>query len=184
MSRRKFFKLLGESVVRAAAEFTFEVSKPGKRFIRPPGSADEETFLALCKRCGECVKSCPTGVLDTVREMNPLILDTPFMNFENSYCEQCYACIDACTSGALSRENLKRFRYVAELDKKRCISFQNMLCQSCYWSCPEMDRAITLSDMNHPEFHPERCRGCGRCVNACPTNPKAIRLVKVKNEGD
>lgn len=182
MSRRRFFKILGESIVKAAAEFTYEVTKPNKTFIRPPGSADEETFLSLCNKCGECVKSCPTGVLDRVKEMNPIVLDTPFMNFENNYCEQCYACIEACKSGALSKENLKKFRYVAKLDKNRCVAFQDVFCQSCYWSCPQMDKAITLIDFNYPEFHSEHCKGCGRCVHACPTIPKSITLVKVKNE--
>ena len=31
--------------------------------LRPPGAADEKTFLDLCIRCGECLKVCPTNVL-------------------------------------------------------------------------------------------------------------------------
>ena len=66
--------MLGKSLVQAAAEFTYEVSKPNKVFIRPPGSADEETFLSLCNKCGKCTEACPTGVLDRVKEMNPIVL--------------------------------------------------------------------------------------------------------------
>ncbi|WP_163328215.1 4Fe-4S dicluster domain-containing protein [Desulfurobacterium thermolithotrophum] len=180
MSRRRFFKLLADSVARAAAEFTYEVSKPNKEFIRPPGSLDEDTFVSLCDKCGKCVEACQTGVLDKVKGMNPIVLDTPFMNFENNFCEMCYSCINVCPSGALKKENLQKFKYVARLDKSKCVAFQSVFCQTCYWSCPQMDKAITLIDFTHPEFHEEHCLGCGRCIHACPTTPKSIKLVKVK----
>ena len=180
MSRRRFFKLLADSVAKAAAEFTYEVAKPNKVFLRPPGSGDEDTFLALCTKCGRCVEACQTGVLDRVKEMNPIVLDTPFMNFENNFCERCYACIEACSSGALSEENLKKFKYVAKFDKSRCVAYQDVFCQTCYWSCPRMDKAITLVNFAYPEFHEGNCLGCGRCIHACPTSPKSINLVKVE----
>jgi len=180
MSRRRFFKILGKSIVQAAAEFTYEATKPNKKLVRPPGSADEETFLSLCQKCGECVRNCPTGVLDLVKDMHPVILDTPYMNFENNYCEKCYQCIEACRSGALKRENLKKFRLIARLKRDRCVAFENIFCQSCYWSCPNMDRAIELIDAAYPKFNPENCIGCGRCIHACPTNPKSIEMVKVE----
>jgi ferredoxin-type protein NapG len=177
LSRRGFFKLLGKSLAQAAAEFTYEATKPSASFVRPPGSCDEDRFLSLCQKCGECVKSCPTGVLDRVSQLHPLIFETPYMNFENNYCEKCYACIDACPNGALSRENIKRCSLVAVLKKDRCVAYQDVFCQSCYWSCPKMDRAIKLVDFSYPEFISSECTGCGRCINACPTNPKAIEMV-------
>jgi len=182
MSRRQFFKFLGKSIARAAAEFTYEATKPNGEFVRPPGSADEDAFLSLCKKCGECVESCPTGVLEKVSSMHPVIIDTPYMNFNNNYCEMCYSCIDACKSGALTRKNLEKYKLVARLDKSSCVAYQDVFCQSCYWSCPKMDRAITLIDFNYPEFHSEHCIGCGRCVHACPTTPKAIKMVKVEKQ--
>ena len=180
MSRRRFFKLLGKSIAQAAAEFTYEATRPSKTFLRPPGSGEEDEFLKLCTKCGECVKACPTGVLDLVKEMHPVIFETPFMNFENNYCERCYACIEACKSGALTKENLKKYKVYAKLVKERCVAFQQVFCQSCYWSCPKMDKAITLIDFNYPEFHNQECLGCGRCVHACPTTPKSIEMVKVR----
>jgi len=184
LSRRRFFKLLGKSIAQAAAEFTYEATKPNKSYLRPPGSGNEDEFLSLCQKCGECIKACPTGVLDRVKEMHPLILDTPFMNFENNYCERCYACIEACKSGALNKENLKKYKLYAKLDENRCVAFQDIFCQSCYWSCPKMDKAITLKDFNYPQFHREECLGCGRCVHVCPTSPKSIEIVKAENEED
>ena len=174
--------MLGKSIAKAAAEFTYEVTKPNKTFVRPPGSADEDTFLALCQKCHKCVEACPTGVLDVVKEMNPVVYETPFMNFENNHCERCYSCVEACPSGALNKENLKKYRLTAKLIKERCVAFEMIFCQSCYWSWPKMDKAITLEEFTYPKFHPEHCLGCGRCVNACPTNPKAIEMVKVEAE--
>ena len=182
MSRRQFFKFLGKSIARAAAEFTYEATKPNGEFVRPPGSADEDAFLSLCKKCGECVESCPTGVLEKVSSMHPVIIDTPYMNFDNNYCEMCYSCIDACKSGALTRKNLEKYKLVARFDKSSCVAYQDVFCQSCYWSCPKMDRAIILIDFNYPEFHSEHCIGCGRCVHACPTTPKAVKMVKVEKQ--
>ena len=180
MSRRKFFKLLADSIVKSAAEFTYEISKPQEEILRPPGSGEEDAFLSLCKRCGKCVESCPTGILEKFTKLNPVVLDTPYMNFNNNYCQQCYNCIENCPTGALSFENLKRFTYKAKLLKDRCVSYQEFFCQTCYWSCPQMDKAITLLDMIKPEFHQEHCKGCGRCIHSCPANPKAIEIVKVK----
>ncbi len=182
MSRRGFFKLIGKSIARAAAEFTYEVAKPDKNFTRPPGSGTEEEFLSLCKKCGKCVEACPSGILEKISDMNPIVFETPVMNFENGRCERCYLCIEACPSGALSKENLNKYRYVAKLLKDRCVAFQDIFCQSCYWSCPKMDKAITLKDFAYPEFHPEECLGCGSCLNACPTNPKSIEIVKVEGK--
>ncbi|MEO2069139.1 MAG: 4Fe-4S dicluster domain-containing protein [Desulfurobacteriaceae bacterium] len=179
MSRRNFFRLVANSFKQAAAEFAYEVAKPTKDYLRPPGSENEDTFLALCKRCGKCVENCQTGVLDKVKDTNPIVFDTPFMNFDKNFCEKCYTCIDNCPSGALKKENLEKFKLVAKLEKTRCVAFQDIFCQTCYWSCPKMDKAITLKDFNYPEFHEEFCLGCGRCIHACPTIPKSITLVRV-----
>jgi hypothetical protein len=53
MSRRKFFKLLADSVAKAVGEFAYEVARPDKTFVRPPGSGDEDTFLSLCTNRGQ-----------------------------------------------------------------------------------------------------------------------------------
>ncbi|WP_456456926.1 4Fe-4S dicluster domain-containing protein [Thermovibrio sp.] len=181
MKRRGFFKLLAKSLAQAAAEFTYEATKPDKKYVRPPGSGEEEEFLKLCTKCHQCVKACPTGVIDLVKDMHPIVFETPYMNFKNNYCEKCYLCVDTCESGALSRENLKKYKLVAKLVKDRCVAFQDIFCQSCYWSCPKMDKAITLKDFTYPEFHQQECIGCGRCIHACPTEPKSIEMVKVRN---
>jgi len=183
VERRRFFRHLADSLKKAVGEFAYEVSKPTRAFLRPPGSADEDTFLYLCRKCGRCVDACPSGVLEKVSTPNPVVLDTPFMNFENNYCTACYSCIDACPSGALSRDNLKVFRYVAVLDVDRCVAYRDVFCQSCYWSCPNRDSAITLKDFAYPEFHQSACAGCGRCVHACPTIPPSVEMRKVKVGG-
>ncbi len=184
MKRRKFFKDIADSLKRAFGEFTFEVSKPIKTYVRPPGSGSEADFLAKCSRCSKCIEVCPTGILDKVKELNPMVLDTPFMNFENGYCEKCYRCIEVCPTEALSKENLKKYRYAVSFDKSKCAAYKGMFCQTCYWSCPNMDKAITLRELRYPEFHVDLCDGCGRCINACPAEGKPIKMKRVKVEED
>jgi len=186
MKRRAFFREVANSFKKATAEFVVEVSKPNVKFLRPPGSADEDTFLSLCTKCGSCVDSCQTGVLEKIGGLNPVAVDTPFMNFENNYCEKCYACVDACPSGALSRENLEKYYYVAKIDRKRCVAYSDIFCQTCYWSCPNMEKALKLEDAQYPFVDEEFCKGCGKCIHSCPTIPKSIRFVKrekVKDKG-
>jgi len=180
-SRRDFFKELFTSITKAAAEFAYEVSKTTDNVVYPPGSGDEDRFTALCERCGKCVEECKSGVLEKYNKLNPILLDLPVMNFDNNYCEQCYTCIEVCPSNALKKENLQKFRYVAKLLKDKCVAFKEMFCLSCYWSCPNLDKAITIKNRSYPEFHSAECKGCGRCINACPTEPKSIVMIKVKN---
>ena len=47
----------------AAAAQVFRPRQVDPYLLRPPGAGDENTFLDLCVRCGECMKVCPTGVL-------------------------------------------------------------------------------------------------------------------------
>ena len=94
--------------VAVAARLGYQ-SPPAPNLLRPPGAADERTFLSLCIRCGECMKVCPTNVLQ------PAIFEAglegvfsprlaPRFIFEQSYCEYaCTLCGQVCPTGAIPR---------------------------------------------------------------------------------
>ncbi len=180
--RRSFFDELADSIKKAIGEFTYEVSKPLRPPVRPPGACPEDEFTRLCTACEKCVKACKANVLKKHENLKELaVLGTPYRDFSQNYCELCYECIKACPTGALSFDNLKKFKYVARISKDACVAFsKNILCLSCYWSCPNMDKAIICVDRLYPKINEANCEGCGRCVNACPLEEKALTLVLIK----
>jgi len=55
-------------------------------------------------------------------------------------------------------------------------------CQFCWIYCPDMsiisrDKKMIGVDMDH-------CKGCGICVEVCPTNPKSLLMYPEKKEDD
>ena len=55
--RDAFGRLLHEVTVRT------ERRVAPRRYFRPPGAADEISFLASCTRCGDCVTVCPVQAI-------------------------------------------------------------------------------------------------------------------------
>ncbi|TLD42859.1 MAG: putative ferredoxin-type protein [Candidatus Jettenia ecosi] len=64
---KKVFLLTGLTSAAAAPliklNYIKNTNKGKTSLIRPPGAADEKEFLALCIRCGECMKVCKTNGL-------------------------------------------------------------------------------------------------------------------------
>lgn len=55
-------------------------------------------------------------------------------------------------------------------------------CQFCWIYCPDMsiisrDKKMIGVDMDH-------CKGCGICVEVCPTNPKSLLMYPEKKDDD
>lgn len=73
------------------------------RLIRPPGSVEEEDFLARCIRCGECMKVCPTNAIQpALFEAGMEGLWTPMLVMRVGYCEyNCVLCSQVCPTGAI-----------------------------------------------------------------------------------
>ena len=78
-----------------------------ERLLRPPGSVDEEFFLARCIRCGECMKVCPNNALQPALSQAGLEgLWTPVLVPRIGYCEtSCVLCSQVCPTGAITRRN-------------------------------------------------------------------------------
>lgn len=115
-----------------------------------------------------------------------------------------FPCAAACPRGALLPSSGGIWRLgVVEIDASRCFTYRGPECGACAGLCPPAvsredtgarseprpegtDRARTPGRSPHPGTpalrmrgqHPavdeSRCVGCGLCIAACPTTPKAI----------
>jgi ferredoxin-type protein NapF len=151
--------------------------------IRPPGSAPEVTFGALCVRCGNCVRACPEHILqhDLGESGIPGLL-SPVVAMDPGYCQEfCNECTKVCPTGAITAMSLKQKQSVsigtAEVTRSRCLAWEKgQYCMVCDEYCPyHAVKTVKHNYINCPEVDPEICRGCGLCQTQCPAEPaKAI----------
>ncbi len=185
----------------AAAAKILRPRKDDPFLLRPPGAGEENRFLDLCVRCGECMKVCPTGVLQPAGFesgaegiFSPRLI--PRFVFEQSYCEYtCTLCGQVCPSGAIPRlsETAKHDRPIgkAYIDHSRCLPWgEETPCIRCEEMCPAPEKAIkihethTIADpggfemeIQRPRVERDLCVGCGICESNCPVEgPSAIRV--------
>ena len=167
--------------------------------IRPPGSAVEYEFLDKCIRCGECMKVCPTNVVQPVMlEAGLEGMWTPVLRPELAYCEyKCNMCTQVCPTEAIRKLTLEEKQKVkiglAYVDRSRCLPWAYARpCQVCYEQCPLPEKAIRLEDaavktargtgitVKQPYVNAELCIGCGICQNKCPVSDQAaVRVTSV-----
>ena len=74
-----------------------------KYVIRPPGSVGEDEFLRRCIKCDQCIRVCPTNVLQpALFEAGAEGLWTPIMISKMGWCElNCTLCSQVCPTGAI-----------------------------------------------------------------------------------
>jgi ferredoxin len=172
--------------------------------LRPPGVGDENTFLDLCIRCGECMKVCPTNTLQPtafqsgVEGMFSPRLDPRFL-IEKSFCQyDCTLCGQVCPTGAIPRltaeEKHARPIGKAYFDHSRCLPWAEQTpCIVCEEMCPTPEKAIRVLktitvkdkdgeevDIQQPYVDRDLCVGCGNCESKCPLpGPAGIRVQRV-----
>jgi len=197
-SRRAFLTVTGITILSGFFLST-SISRKEQDFnlIRPPGGQDENMFLALCCRCGQCMKVCPTNVLQPSLLAAGLegIL-TPQMNYDYGYCDwSCNECGKVCPTGAIEYLPLIKKREAqigrAYIDRNRCIpwtDFKN--CLVCEELCPIPDKAIFFEEVKvknpegkkitikRPQVISERCIGCGICQFNCPVSYQSAITVR------
>jgi polyferredoxin len=172
--------------------------------LRPPGAADEKTLLGLCIRCGECMKVCPTNVLQPAifqaglqGVFSPHLV--PRFIFEQSYCKYgCTLCGQVCPTGAIpplsEEEKHKNPTGKAYFDHNLCLPWaEKTSCIRCEEMCPAPEKAIkiintfTVKDkdgeeveIQQPVVDRDLCVGCGICESNCTIEGVAgIRVQRV-----
>lgn len=176
--------------------------------IRPPGSVEEDAFLARCIKCDQCIRVCPTNVLQPAFFQTGLEgFWTPIMDMRLGYCElNCTLCGQVCPTGAIQRisieEKLGLGNYqeqgpvkvgTAFYDRGRCLPWSmETACVVCQEVCPVSPKAIGTYDetitrydgtkvtLNKPFIIPDRCIGCGICEKECPVlDERAVYVTAV-----
>jgi ferredoxin len=148
-----------------------------KSIIRPPGSIPFDEFNILCIRCGNCIKSCPTNILEHNTDFG-LSLLTPVVKFQEGYClESCNNCSKVCPSGSItsfsisSKKHLRMGRCLLNLTD--CLLIYYKECGKCKIACSYHAISIvrTSDRFNSiPEINDFLCVGCGACLVICPAN--------------
>ncbi|MEN6575226.1 MAG: 4Fe-4S dicluster domain-containing protein [Phycisphaerales bacterium] len=176
--------LLGAVAGAAFAAVTGPSRRRMSRPLRPPGAVDEPAFVGLCTRCGNCVRACPSGIIERDLGGNGWAgLLTPVLSFHRDYCrEDCVRCAQACPSGALKRVPQAKKGAVRlglpRVDMSLCLLGEDRECSLCRSRCPYDAVRYVFSEADYtltPQIDPDKCNGCGACEAACPTSPhKAI----------
>ncbi len=128
--------------------------------IRPPGALAEEEFLKRCIKCGQCMRICPTNVIQPGGIEGGLEnLWTPVLNnrIGSSGCQlNCVACGQACPTAAIKPitlpEKLGKDEFAAAgpiklgtafVDRNRCLPWAfDKPCIVCQENCPVSPKAI------------------------------------------
>jgi len=128
--------------------------------IRPPGALAETEFLKRCIKCGQCMRICPTNVLQPAGLDGGLEgLWTPVLNnrIGSSGCQyNCVACGQVCPTSAIraitldEKQGKGKFADAgpvrlgtAFVDRNRCLPWAfDKPCIVCQENCPVSPKAI------------------------------------------
>lgn len=197
-SRRTAVTAIGGSI---AAAYLIPFKTKGTlnpTLLRPPGVSHEDELVNKCIRCGECLKVCPTNVLQPSLLQHGLeAIWTPHMDFSVGFCDwSCNACGKVCPTGAIKELKTKaKQKFVigkAEIDHTRCYPWvAGHGCQVCVSLCPTPEKAIVLKDTGKydpsgleivlPYMVKEKCIGCGICQANCPVHgDKGINVFRTE----
>jgi polyferredoxin len=164
--------------------------------IRPPGSVAEDEFLRRCIKCDQCIRVCPTNVLQpALFEAGLEGLWTPIMISKMGWCElNCTLCSQVCPTGAIREISIAEKLGVGPFEGKgpvktgtafynqgRCLPWaMDVSCVVCEEVCPVSPKAIftrnvevtdrwgATIELKRPYIDAVKCIGCGICEHECP----------------
>jgi polyferredoxin/Pyruvate/2-oxoacid:ferredoxin oxidoreductase delta subunit len=164
--------------------------------IRPPGSVGEDEFLRRCIKCDQCIRVCPTNVLQpALFEAGLEGLWTPIMISKMGWCElNCTLCSQVCPTGAIREISIAEKLGIGPFEGKgpvktgtafynqgRCLPWaMDTSCVVCEEVCPVSPKAIftrnvevtdrwgATIELKRPYIDPVKCIGCGICEHECP----------------
>lgn len=132
--------------------------------LRPPWAGAESEFTALCTRCGDCARTCPTRIIKQGDAGYPTV------DFALGECTFCGNCAAACQPQALRRnEETPAWRIRAKIGET-CLANRQVECRICGEQCGENAIRFSpqLGGVSLPQLDGDRCTGCGACVASCP----------------
>ena len=164
--------------------------------IRPPGSVAEDEFLRRCIKCDQCIRVCPTNVLQpALFEAGLEGLWTPIMISKMGWCElNCTLCSQVCPTGAIREISIAEKLGIGPFEGRgpvktgtafynqgRCLPWaMDTSCVVCEEVCPVSPKAIftrnvevtdrwgATIELKRPYIDPVKCIGCGICEHECP----------------
>ncbi len=140
--------------------------------VRPPGALTEEEFQKRCLKCGQCIRVCPTNVIQPAGINLGLVnMWTPIMNnrIGTSGCQlNCTACGQVCPTAAIRPLTLDEKHGTGDfadagpikigtafVDRNRCLPWaMSKPCIVCEENCPVSPKAIRTLDIYEPLEEP------------------------------
>jgi polyferredoxin len=199
-SRRALLAAGALALVGGFSVYGFQAGRRQDAYlVRPPGAVAETALLGLCSRCGQCMKVCPTNVLQPSLRSGWDGMFTPELSFVHGYCDySCNECGKVCPTGAIQALTLEAKRNTvigrAYIDRNRCIPWADFKdCIVCQELCPTPEKAIVLQvesvvdpkgttvSLKRPWVLADLCIGCGICEANCPVSYEAA--VRVQGVG-
>ncbi|MFZ7943143.1 4Fe-4S dicluster domain-containing protein [Neobacillus sp. 19] len=179
-NRREFLNLNWESTIGFLGNFLAPQLEIDRDFIRPPGAGSELEFLTSCTRCGKCQEVCPEQTICLFSlTSGAKLVNTPYVDPNESPCTFCLRCIEACPTEALNLADYKKRPAIGMVKVQRdsCLGNQQVMCDYCVRSCP-VGGALTLVN-GIPVVSEKHCTGCGICVASCIADGGALKVIGV-----